>query len=402
MRSVSASRLGDTAFARSDPDAMRRWKLVLTLILMAEGSSRAQGHIEPQVIGAHELLLSGATGELREDGLRVLTTVKGKRARAFASGLELDASSYNYVEIPVRAPITKELFLLWTTSADRDTIQGFALPRTSGEETMLYVGSHPEWRGRIEGVGLGWTGPLKDPISLGGLTLRPDSARFAWRALWHEWTAFEGLKAYSMNFVIGGSALSSQRVRFVPAVAFALLLALVVYGVTTRIRARTFRGGAAAAIVLAGWFLVDARWQWDLWRQARLTEERFEGKSVTEKKLADDDGKLFRLVVELKRMLPEAPQAIFLVSRDPEGADRYVVLRTRYHLLPHNVNANYRYPPGPSEIAPGQYVLVIEPRDDMRYDEAAGLLLWKTGDPADGGRLELVHASPSISLYRRP
>ena len=256
----------------------------------------------------------------------------------------------------------------------------------------------------VEGIGIGWTGPLKDPITLGRLTLRSSSPRAQWLSFWHEWTAFEGLKGYSMNFVIGGSAVSSQRVRFVPAVAFALLLALAAYGITTRIRARPFRGGVAAAIVLAGWLLVDARWQWDLWRQARLTEERFEGKSFTEKKLADDDGELFRLVMELKRMLPETPQVVFLVSRDPEGADRYVVLRTRYHLLPHNVNANYWYPPGSSEIAPGQYVLVIEPRDDIDFDEAAGRLLWETGDPADRGQLELerIHASPSISLYRRP
>lgn len=404
MRSASASRLGDTAFARSALDAMRRWKVVLTLILMAEGSSQAQGHLEPQVIEAPALLLSGATGEQREDGLRVLTTVKSERARAFTSGLKLDASTYDYVEIAVRAPITKELFFLWTTSADPDTVQGVALPRPEDDETMLYVGSHPEWRGSIEGIGIGWTGPLKAPITLGRLTLRPSSARAQWLAVWHEWTAFEGLKGYSMNFVIGGSALSSQRVRFVPAVAFALLLVLAVYGVMTRIRARPFRGGAAAAIVLAGWLLVDARWQWDLWRQARLTQERFEGKSVTEKKLADDDGELFRLVMALKQMLPETPQVVFLVSRDPEGADRYVALRTRYHLLPHNVNANYRYPPGSSEIPPGQYVLVIEPRDDIDFDEAAGRLLWETGDPADRGQLELerIHASPSISLYRRP
>jgi len=192
----------------------------------------------------------------------------------------------------------------------------------------------------------------------------------------------------------------------VPAVALTLLLVVAVYGAATRIRGRPFRAGVAAAIVLAGWILVDARWQWDLWNQAALSEIRFEGKSVTEKKLADDDGELFRMVMELKRTLPEAPRVIFLVSQDPEGSDRYVVLRARYHLLPHNVNANYRYPPGPSEIVTGQYVLVFEPRDDMRYDEATGQLHWST-ESANGPRrhqleLELVHASPSISLYRRP
>ena len=384
-------------------NAMRHFEAVFALLLIAVGSSRAQGRIEPYVIGARDLLLSGATGELREEGLRVLTTAKGERARAFRSGLELDASSYEYIEIAVHAPIDEELFFLFRTTESPDTIRAVALPRPAEEGGMLYVGSHPEWRGSIEGLGIGWTGPLKNPITLGRFTLLSSSPRAQWLSFWHEWTAFEGLKGYSINFVIGGSAASSQRVRFVPAVAFALLLALAAYGITTRMRARPFRGGVAALIVLTGWLLVDARWQWDLWRQARLTEERFEGKSSTEKKLADEDGELFRVAMEVKRLLPEAPQVVFLVSRDPEGADRYVVLRTRYHLLPHNVNANYRYPPGPSEIDPGHYVLVIEPRDDMRFDEAAGRLLWETGDPADRGQLELerIHTSPSISLYRR-
>ncbi len=65
-------------------DAMRRSKVVFALLLIAASSSRAQGRIEPYVIGARDLLLSGATGELREEALRVLTTVKANGPAPFA------------------------------------------------------------------------------------------------------------------------------------------------------------------------------------------------------------------------------------------------------------------------------------------------------------------------------
>jgi hypothetical protein len=160
-------------------------------------------------------------------------------------------------------------------------------------------------------------------------------------------------------------------------------------------------------LALGAWLVADVRFKADLWRQLRLTQDRYAGKSWQEKRLSAEDGELFRFAMDVKAALPQAPQVIFLVTRDPEGADRYLALRSRYHLLPHNVNANYWYPPGPSEIRPGQYVLVFGPRPDVHYDEPSRSLRWWPDGGIGAGaahrelEVEPVLSSSLATLYRK-
>jgi hypothetical protein len=108
-----------------------------------------------------------------------------------------------------------------------------------------------------------------------------------------------------------------------------------------------------ASVVLAGWVLLDARWQLDLWRQLGLTRERYAGKSWLEKRLAAEDTALFRFALDVKARLPPSPQVVYLLASEPDAADRYLQLRLRYHLLPHNVCTYYSVPPNellPSEV----------------------------------------------------
>jgi len=174
-----------------------------------------------------------------------------------------------------------------------------------------------------------------------------------------------------------------------------------------RWRKRRIRLRVVMALGLGAWLAADVRWKADLWRQLRLTQDRYAGKSWREKRLSAEDGELFRFAMDVKEALPQAPQVIFLVTGDPEGADRYLALRSRFHLLPHNVNANYWYPPGPSEIRPGQYVLVFGPRPHVRYDERSGMLRWSpdggigAGAARSGLEVEPVFSSSLATLYRK-
>ncbi|HEY7697992.1 MAG TPA: tetratricopeptide repeat protein, partial [Vicinamibacteria bacterium] len=353
----------------------------------------------PPLVQGRELELLHAIGRVEQDSVRVLATPKGARARAFVSGVQFPASSGDYVEIDVDAPPDVELYFLWSTEEAKDSVHGLPLPRGWGAATTIALGAEAEWRGRIDGVGVGWTGPSRDPIEIRSLKLRSDGAL---ASLWGEWTGFEGLSGHSMNFVIGGPRLASRYLRPVPTLGLSLVAALAGYGVACRSRSRRVRPRVVVALALGAWLAADARWNVDLWRQLRLTHHRYAGKSWQEKRLSAEDGELFRFAMDVKEALPQAPQVIFLVTRDPESADRYLALRSRYHLLPHNVNANYWFPPGPSEIRPGQYVLVFGPRPDVSYDEGARRLRWSPGG-APRGELEVerILSSSLATLYRK-
>ncbi len=358
----------------------------------------------PPLVHGRELELLHAIGRFERDSLRVLATPKGAQARAFVSGVDFPASSRDYVEIDVDADPDAELFFLWSTEEAKSLVHGLPLPRGWGTATTIHLGDHAEWHGRIDGIGVGWTGPSRNPFAIRSLRLRSDGAL---ASLWDEWTAFEGLGGHSMNFVIGGARLSSRYVRPVPALGLSLLGALAGYAFACRWRKRRIRLRVVMGLGLGAWLAVDVRWKADLWRQLRLTQDRYAGKSWQEKRLSAEDGELFRFAMEVKEALPQAPQVIFLVTGDPEGADRYLALRSRFHLLPHNVNSNYWYPPGPSEIRPGQYVLVFGPRPDVGYEERSGMLRWSPnyGNGTDAAPRELpvepVFSSSLATLYRK-
>ncbi len=358
----------------------------------------------PPLVHGRELDLLHAIGRFEQDSLRVLATPKGARARAFVSGVEFPASRGDYVEIDVDAPPDVELFFLWSTEEDPTSVHGLPLPRGWSAATTIHLGAEAEWRGRIDGIGVGWTGPSRDPFEIRTLRLRSNGAL---ASLWDEWTGFEGLSGHSMNFVIGGPRLSSRYLRPVPTLGLSLLAALAGYGLACRWRRRRIRLRVVMALGVGAWLAADVRWKADLWRQLRLTQDRYAGKSWQEKRLSAEDGELFRFAMDVKAVLPQAPQVIFLVTRDPEGADRYLALRSRYHLLPHNVNSNYWHPPGPSEIRAGQYVLVFGPRPDVRYDEPSRRLRWSPDDGIGAGtarrelEVEPVFSSSLATLYRK-
>ncbi|MGH9391234.1 MAG: hypothetical protein ACRD1Z_16620, partial [Vicinamibacteria bacterium] len=144
----------------------------------------------PPLVHGSELEFLHAIGRFEQDSLRVLATPKGARARAFASGVDFEASSGDYVEVDVDAPPDVELFFLWSPSEAPDSVHGLPLPRGWGTATTIHLGAEAEWRGRIDGIGVGWTGPSRDPFAIRSLRLRSDGAL---ASLWDEWTAFEGL-----------------------------------------------------------------------------------------------------------------------------------------------------------------------------------------------------------------
>ena len=366
---------------------------------------------ETKVISGRELNLPGATFEQAESGIRIVSVPKGSRAMAMAQDVSLTASDYSHVVVTLSGyRPTMNVLLLWSTSDAPSKIQGTPLAWTGGSELGLRLETVEPWQGLVTSVGIGVVGPVEDPITIQQVRLVPSSAGSWLGALWREWSTFEGFDGYSTNFVIGGSSQTSQRIRPVPAVAAWLGLALLLYALFAVSGRWGWDARVIGSIVVLGWLLLDARWQLDLWRQLGITHERYAEKSWTEKRLAAEDGELFRFAMEVKRRLPEEPQALFVLTQSPESADRYLAHRSRYHLLPHNVCSYYTHPPPKKEMRAGGYLLIFHPRSDIIYDESSGRLFWDhSGEVPDvaalreGGLLvEAIFSDELGSLYRMP
>ena len=388
--------------------------LILTLgFLLYQVLQHGRGNegAATKVIAGGELNLSGATSEQAESGVRIVSVPKGRRAAAMAPDVSLTASDYSYVVVTLSGyrPTIKVL-LLWSTSDAPSKIQGTPLAWTGRSELGLRVETVQSWQGLVTSVGIGVVGPVEDPITIHRVRLVPSSPGSWLGALWREWTTFEGFDGHSTNFVIGGSSQMSQLIRPVPAVAAWLGLALLLYALFVASGRWSWDARVTGSIVVLGWLLLDARWQLDLWRQLGITHERYAEKSWPEKRLAAEDGELFRFAMEVKRRIPEEPQTLFVLTQSPESADRYLALRSRYHLLPHNVCSYYSHPPPKEEMRPGSYLLVFHPRSDIIYDESSGRLFWDhdgrvpdvAAFPGGGLLVEPIFSAELGSLYRSP
>lgn len=387
----------------------RRWVLECVLALLASLALLAGGALwlhergvaeapAPVVLVAAELQPSGPFARATSAGITIEGVPAGGRATALAAALRLDGEGFGSASVEVRGhrPHDK-LLLLWSAAAAPDTLLGTPLAWSGGDTLNARLEGRPHWQGAVTALGVGVSGPLAGPLTIRRLSLEPRSPA-AWLAsVWREWTAFEGLDAHSSNFVIGGSDQARPLWRPVPAAAGWVGLALVLHALARGWRRRWPDRRVCAGVVLAGWVALDARWQLDLWRQLEATRERYAGKSWLEKRTLAEDGDLFRFALELKARLPRTPQVVYLLTRAPDAADRYLQLRARYHLLPHNVCGYYSVPP--REAVPGEYLVVFGSRDDLVYDAGARILR----SEADGREtpVEPVLSDRLATVYRR-
>lgn len=370
----------------------RRWFTLavactaLGAVLLAGGvwlvqTLHAQG-VEPKALNTADLTaVSGMAGDL--DGEFVFAGLdRSGRAAAITRDLELEAARYGLVTARVVGAFEAEsLRLIWRT-ADQEQDTGFfthSLPLESGRSGPEVMAGVEGWRGTVVALGILMSGRpnarLRPPATLSGIELRPQTGAERLQTFWRQWTAFEGWGGYSINFIRGGQR--NPAVAMVPAVAAVAGLAVLLYVAWAAVSRRRWDGRVVLGAFLLGWLALDARWQWDLARQHQQTYAQFAGKTWQEKRLAARDGPLFRFAQRAKSVLPEPPQRIFLHIADPDGRNEYLRLRTRYHLLPHNVLAHGGYLYNPYRYQPGDYIAVVGRIPGVVFDVANQRLQWK-------------------------
>ena len=152
-------------------------------------------------------------------------------------------------------------------------------------------------------------------------------------------------------------------------------------------------GAGVAVMFVIAWLAMDARWQWNLLRQAGTTFAQYAGKSWQDRHLAAEDGPLFAFIERVRAKLPAPPARVFMVA-----AAHYFRDRGAYHLYPYNV---YFDPwadtvPPPSAIRPGDYIVVYQ-RKGMQYDAAQQRLRWDDHAPV---AVELLLVDMGAALFR--
>jgi hypothetical protein len=283
-------------------------------------------------------------------------------------------------------------WLIWRTDYAPAKLNSVQLTVASGRLLPISLATEPDWVGRITGLALTLRGPLPQPVRIRGVTAKPMGAVELAGDRVREWLAFEGFTGASINGVTGGADVQDLPLPVLLATAIAVA-ALGWYGLA-RARGKVAALPAVlATLFVVAWLVQDARWTWDLARQALESARRYAGRDLREQHLAAEDGALYAFIEHVRDKLPSTPVRVFMVADE-----QYFRARGAYHLYPNNVHFDpYRNTiPAGSRLRPGDYVVVYR-RRGVQFDPAAQRLRWDGGQPVEA---ELLLSEPGAALFR--
>lgn len=285
-----------------------------------------------------------------------------------------------------------DLVFVWRTEERPNRNFSKRLAWSGTHIAPLELGPDDGWTGTITGVALAARGTLPRPLVLESFSVPWVSVTTVIGDIFHQWAAFIPIVAASVTLPFDEER--SHYATPLATVAAGGFLAAALYWLLTR-RALPRDPRIYWAIVVAGWLLLDLRFQLNLWRQLARTAATFAGKTTEEKRLASDDRELYALMKQVSTALPAPPVRIHFIADDQ-------ALRTRgsYFLYPQNVfySGDMRAPrPVPEEFRSGDYVLLFL-TSELGYDSAAQALIWRDGrrKPAE----PIMSRPPSLVLVR--
>ena len=344
--------------------------------------------VTPQLtFTAERLRLAGGSEGDGGEGLQIPPRPAGKPALVTLAESGFTAREYPQLSWDIPAlPANVDLTLAWTS----DTVMGRghtrrinAAERAAG---LVNLAADPAWQGRIVQLGFLLKGAWTTPVVVRSLSLhrQAPSPRDVLYSLWSGWTLAEPWTPRSINFHI--SAERGQWLTPVTTLAMWIGTGFLVFTLMSRpIMAGRITIGFAG-LVLTAWFLLDARWQWQLGERLLATYRTYGGLTQTERAGAAQDGKIVAAVGLIKAKLPAEPGRIFIIHQENSA---YLPGRIRYHLLPHASYAGLASPPHPEQVRPGDHLLVLANVTGVRYDRPGGRLVSGSGGLAVESRLEI-------------
>ena len=282
----------------------------------------------------------------------------------------LRAEDYGLVTLQAGdVPRGIELALIWVRVDDPGRPHEQVIDVSGARAIPTLLDRNAEWKGSVRFLAIGVKGVADRPVEIRAFRLEPLGTSSAIADVVRAWTRFERWDGRSINVLFGGRDM--QRAWLPPLAFLAALIAALVARTHAMRRDRRPTAAALALPFLIAWIVVDARWQANLFHQARETLADFGGRSYDERHLAMEDGDLFRFARAAMEKLPNEPVRVFATS-DIE----YYRRRAGYHLYPHNVLAYDWADPG--VIRPGDYLFLFQ-KNDVRYDGNVGELQWSSG-----------------------
>lgn len=343
---------------------------------------------------ARELSVTRGSAQLAPGGL-VVSAPDATRTVVIALNTSFRARDYPVIAWDAAGlPDDLEATLLWYSDIDSTRVFRRALSVESGRVAPAAVAEDRGWIGRIGGLALVLQGNFADPILLRGAAAKPMSATQVLGDRLREWLAFEPWSGASINGVTGGAAVQELPL---PALLAAVAgLGALAYAGLARWKPLAFGpvfGAGVAVMFLIAWVVSDARWQWNLLRQARSTAAQYAGKPWNERHLAAEDRALFAFIEKVRAKLPASPVRVFMAADAP-----YFRARAAYHLYPYNVYFDPQADtiPLPAAVRSGDYIVVYQ-RKGVQYDAAAQRLRWDGHEPIGA---ELLLVDTGAALFR--
>lgn len=349
--------------------------------------------VQPRSIPGSRLEVVRGTARVA-DGAVVLERPGGDGTLIASLAIDppVEARDYRIVQVHARGAFPREgLSLVWRTDKGGERLPRVAVVSSGGRVLPNTLGAIDGWSDRIVGLGLVSRGPFAGPLVVERIDLRPASVWTTVDAIVSDWLEFEPWDGGSIHFMAGGNPSLRYPLPLFLGIAFlaatGLYLFLILLGHTR------FAPQAVLAIALLGWAVVDARWQWNLWKQLDLTRWQYAGKSWEDKRRAAEDGPLFAFMHEAKARIGDAPGHVFVFA-DSE----FERMRGAYHLYPRNVAALKGlsgFLPA-ATYRPGD-VLVIYRKRGIEFNAADKRLRW---DRTQAVSAELLLLSEGSAVFR--
>lgn len=308
------------------------------------------------------------------------------------------AERYPRVEWNLHAPgpVQPALTFAWRNREHPGRTYHKPLEWVDGHVAPLRLDTGDGWTGSIIGVELIVRGEMSAPLLLESFTVPGVWLGTAALDLRQQWTTYFPFRGNSLTFPFDEER--TQPLSLLAATAIAQLLAVTGYVLVARRSNWPMDRRVVWTIFIAGWFVLDARWQINLWRQLGDTAGAFAGKSNDQKHLAAADHELFTLMREMSAALPPPPVRIIFLADN-----QTLRVRGAFFLYPHSVNAFYQDSPRTArapdahDLHAGDYVLLFL-YSGVVYDRARKMLVW-----VDGTRKavdEVLWKSDAVVLLR--
>jgi hypothetical protein len=361
--------------------------MVAAVLLIAGSWLHDRFFTAPSVIlGGSQLSVLRGDWKLLPQGLAVGN--KSMRQAVMIGGAVelLPASKYDTVTWDIEnLDGAREVAINWVTTAGGGATHSRLLTDDEMARGRVLMSADARWRGDLLGIGLAadldaGRAMIVRRFELVGRSGAP-SVGESFSSLLDRWRYSDGWSVKSTNAYVG----VIDGVRLSPVGLVAVWMMLTVLILMARRPVDLPLRSVAIVTFLLGWFLLDVRWQRELWLRSSSEPQR--------SRLLLSSGQA-SAIDTLVRQIPDRVARIFVVR---SSAQPTLDLTLRYHLAPHSVYVRLVNVPSPLMVRAGDYVLIMGADQGVVFDPVRAVLFAGSEEI----RADLIGASPMAGrLFR--